>query len=394
MKAIVFNIPTSGHVDPSLPLTAELVSRGHEVIYYLTDAYRERVEATGAAYRETPGMPVGFFDGPISKFNPVHLTTILLEKAYELVGPLAEMVREERPDFVIYDAMCPWGRMAADLAGVTAVSSMSLIQLAPSYLVKGGQLGVFLKLLPRVLQWSGRYRTAVRRLKERYDVELPGLERTINWPGDLTISYTTAEIHAGSEKLGDSYLFIGPSIGDGLPAVDFDFGVLDGRPLIYASLGTVFNRNIIFFRNVMASFGGSDYQVVMSLGKGLSRSALGDIPANIIVRDYVPQLEILERSALYITHGGVGSVHQALYCGVPLVLAPQQVEHGMVSARLVELGVGEMLRKMTAGEMRQAAERVLANGSYRKQAARLGTGLKEAGGVKAAVDRIERNLER
>jgi MGT family glycosyltransferase len=170
--------------------------------------------------------------------------------------------------------------------------------------------------------------------------------------------------------------------------------VLDGRPLIYASLGTVFNRNIIFFRNVMASFGGSDYQVVMSLGKGLSRSALGDIPANIIVRDYVPQLEILERSALYITHGGVGSVHQALYCGVPLVLAPQQVEHGMVSARLVELGVGEMLRKMTAGEMRQAAERVLANGSYRKQAARLGMGLKEAGGVKAAVDRIERNLER
>jgi MGT family glycosyltransferase len=126
-----------------------------------------------------------------------------------------------------------------------------------------------------------------------------------------------------------------------------------------------------------------------ALGKGPSSSALGEIPANFIVRDYVPQLEILERASLYITHGGVGSVHQSLYCGVPLLLVPQQVEHGMVSARLVELGVGEMLPKMTAAKMRQTAEQVLANGTYKKQAARLGMGLKAAGGVKTAVDRIE-----
>jgi MGT family glycosyltransferase len=389
MKLIFFNIPTSGHVDPSLPLTAELVSRGHEVIYYLTEPYRERVEATGATYRETPGMPVGFFDGPSRKFNPIHLTTILLEKAYKLVGPLAEMVREERPDIVIYDAMCIWGRLAADLAGVTAVSSMTLIQLPPVYLVKGRQLGVLIKLLPRLLEWSGRYRTAVRRLEEDYDVELPGLDRTINWPGALTISYTTPEIFAGSEKLGDSYLLIGPSIGYGMSQVDFDFGALDERPLIYASLGTVFNHNIDFFKTCIAAFRDTDYQVVMSLGKGPSSSALGEIPANFIVRDYVPQLEILERASLYITHGGVGSVHQSLYCGVPLLLVPQQVEHGMVSARLVELGVGEMLPKMTAAKMRQTAEQVLANGTYKKQAARLGMGLKAAGGVKTAVDRIE-----
>lgn len=389
MKVTIFNVPTSGHVDPSLPLTAELVSRGHEVIYYLTDPYRERVEAAGANYRETPGIPIGFFDGPSRKFNPIHLTTILLEKAYELTGPFAEMLREEQPDVVIYDAMCVWGRMAADLARVPAVSSMSLIQLPPVYLIKGGQLGVLLKLLPRLLIWSGRYRTAVRRLKERYDVELPGVDRIINWPGVLTISYTTAEIFTGSEKLGDSYLFIGPSIGNGLPQVDFDFEALDGRPLIYASLGTVFNHNLDFFKTCIAAFKEADYQVIISLGKGLSRSALGEIPENFIVRDYVPQLEILERANLYITHGGVGSVHQSLYCGVPLLLVPQQVEHGMVSARLVELGVGEMLKKLRADKMRQTAEKVLGNGSYKAQAVRLGMGFEAAGGVKAAVDRIE-----
>jgi MGT family glycosyltransferase len=181
-----------------------------------------------------------------------------------------------------------------------------------------------------------------------------------------------------------------PAIGFGLPQVSFDFELLDEeRPLIYVSLGTVFNNNPDFFKDCMAAFQDANYQVVMSLGRRLPISALGQIPANVIVCDYVPQLEILERASLYLTHGGVNSIHQALYCGVPLIMVPQQVEHGMVAARMVELGAGLLVQKQTAEKLRKAAEAILADDSYSQNAKRLGKGLEKAGGVKTAVDRLE-----
>ena len=50
-KALFFNVPAQGHIDPSLPLVAELVRRGHQITYFLTENFRARVEATGAVFR-------------------------------------------------------------------------------------------------------------------------------------------------------------------------------------------------------------------------------------------------------------------------------------------------------------------------------------------------------
>ena len=127
----------------------------------------------------------------------------------------------------------------------------------------------------------------------------------------------------------------------------------------------------------------------MSLGRRLSIESLGEIPPNFIVRAYVPQLAVLERSDLYITHGGVNSTHQALYYGIPLLLVPQQLEQAAVAVRLVELGAGLRLRKPTAAKLRSMASRLLDDKAFRLQAEVLGTALKEAGGVTRAADEIE-----
>jgi UDP:flavonoid glycosyltransferase YjiC (YdhE family) len=56
----------------------------------------------------------------------------------------------------------------------------------------------------------------------------------------------------------------------------------------------------------------------MSLGSNVSLEDLGPIPANFIVQASVPQLEILQRAGLFITHGGMNSASEAMYYGVPL----------------------------------------------------------------------------
>jgi len=389
MRIVAFNVPTTGHVDPSLPLVAELVGRGQQVFYFLTEKYRPQVEATGATYLETPGIPDDYFDEVGEQFNPLRLATQLLETGYDLLPGLYQQLSELEPAIVIYDSMCPWGRMAGRLIGVPAISSMSLLELPPSYLRKSGQIGAVLKLLPRILPWIRPYRSAVRRLQAEYPLQIPGFPAVLNWPGDLNINYTSAQIHPEANELGERYLFIGPPVPANNAEVKFPYDALDSeRPMIYVSLGTVFNDNPSFFRRCIEAFAESDYQVVMSLGNRLSPETLGNIPANFIVRSYVPQSEILKQADLFISHGGVNSVHQSLYHGVPLLFFPQQVEQAQVAARITELGAGYLVREPSVAALRSAASLLLSDNSYRRQAAFLGASLKAAGGVQKAADAI------
>lgn len=210
MKIVALNVPTTGHVDPSLPLVAELVSRGHQVTYYLTPEYRPQVEATGATFMETPGVAEDYFDEVSRRFNPLRLATQLLTTSYDLLPQLSKQLGEMEPAAIIYDSMCPWGRMAARLAGLPAIASMSLLELPPSYLRESGQIGAVLKLVPRFLPSIRPYRRAARRLQAEYSVKIPRFPAVINWPGDLNISYTSAQINPEADKLGEQYLFVGP----------------------------------------------------------------------------------------------------------------------------------------------------------------------------------------
>ncbi len=394
MKIIVFNIPTAGHIDPSLPLVAELVKRGASAIYYLTPEYRTAVEQTGSTFRETPGLAEDYFAEVSQRFNPFRLVTQLLTTTHELLPQFKAMLEEEQPDIVIYDSMCPWGHLAARLAGIPAIASMSLLDLPPSYVMKSGEFGTVLKVLGRALPWMGQYRQIKRQLQQTYSLTIPGIYTILNWPGDLNIIYTADKIHPGAaalqERLDEQYIFVGPPMDQDTSDVPFPFAELKpDRPLIYISLGTVFSNNPTFFRQCIEAFKNQDYQVVMSLGRRLSVEALGKIPENFIVRSYVPQLAVLQRSDLYITHSGVNSTHQALYFGVPLLLVPQQLEQAAVAVRLAELGAGLMLRKPTAAKLQTMASRLLNDGAYRSQAEALSVALKDAGGVTRAVDEIE-----
>ena len=156
MKVVVFNVPTSGHVDPSIPLTAELVSRGHTVDYYLTEGYRRRVEEIGATYRQTPGVGDDYFDEVSQRFNSLRLATQLLTTTYEILPRLSNQLDEQKPDVILFDSMCPWGYLVARLAGLPAVSSMSLLEGSPSYLLKTGELFTALRLIPRFLIFRNR----------------------------------------------------------------------------------------------------------------------------------------------------------------------------------------------------------------------------------------------
>ncbi len=175
------------------------------------------------------------------------------------------------------------------------------------------------------------------------------------------------------------------------PAVDFPWGRLDGRPLIYASLGTLQNGSEAIFRTIAEACAGIGAQLLISLGGGLQPAKLGRLAGDPVVVEFAPQLEILKRAALVITHAGLNTVLESLAEGVPMVAVPLGNDQPGVAARLKARGACVVVsrRRLNARRLRRAVLHVLGGGAYREAAQVLQKAIRETDGPGRAADLIE-----
>jgi len=133
----------------------------------------------------------------------------------------------------------------------------------------------------------------------------------------------------------------------------------------------------------------------MSIGRRFTAADLGDIPDNFIVEPYVPQLEILKRAAVFVTHGGGSSLHEGLWYGVPLVGIATQIEQLMNVRRVAEKGACIPIETHFLGqpvspdELRNAVRTILADPAFGKAAGVFQTAFRAAGGASRAADELE-----
>lgn len=400
MKALFYNVPASGHVNPSLALVAELVRRGEAVIYYGTENFRAKIEATGATFRPYAQLTDRYFEeNALDGSNPTLTGRRMLEQTRRMLPELIAEARDEQPDYILYDSMCPWGVFVARALGVPSVTSLALLLFSPAMLVRSSGLLTVAAMMVKNLPNMRAFMQTSSAIASEHRVRPLSFTEFFFAPADLTISYTMPPIQPEAEKLGKGVAFVGPSIAPRPDSSGFPFEQLDGKQVVYISLGTVINNNPAFFQAAIEAFAGTPYSVVMSIGETVSVASLGTIPPNFIVRPFNPQLEILQRSALFITHAGMNSVHEGLYYDVPLLLVPQTQEQNFVANSVQALGAGIVLKDQSAGALRQSAERILSDASYRAKAAELGAILRSGGGAPRAAELVlkmvrERQAER
>jgi MGT family glycosyltransferase len=170
----------------------------------------------------------------------------------------------------------------------------------------------------------------------------------------------------------------------------FPWDRLDGRPVIYASLGTLQNRLTHVFRTIAEACAGSGSQLVLALGRK-GASPPDGLPGNPVVVDYAPQVALLRRTSLVITHGGLNTTLESLSHGLPLVVVPIANDQPGVAARVAHLGLGEFtpVRKLNVPAMRRMLDRVLTTPGYRERSARMARTLQGLDGPARAADLIE-----
>ncbi len=181
--------------------------------------------------------------------------------------------------------------------------------------------------------------------------------------------------------------------GAGRIEVDFPWERLTGEPLIYASMGTLMNGLADVFRTITAGTAKrKGFQLVLSVGDQLDPEQIGPLPSNTILVKRAPQLELLKRASVCITHAGLNTALEALAQGVPQVAVPVSLDQPGVAARIAEKRTGLFvpLKELTASRLSLLLDQVLNDSTYRDNARCFQKVIAETNGLSKAADLLER----
>jgi MGT family glycosyltransferase len=152
-----------------------------------------------------------------------------------------------------------------------------------------------------------------------------------------------------------------------------ELSVLPDRPLVYVTLGTVYNRDLSVFATVLKGLRDAPVSVLLTIGRDNDPSALGPQPPNVAVHRYVPQAAVLPHCDAAVIHGGAGTMLGALAAGVPLLCLPQGADQHGNADHVVAAGAGSTLlrEELTPGAVRAAVAALLDESGYRLAARRI-----------------------
>jgi MGT family glycosyltransferase len=383
-KIVFFSIPAHGHTNPTIPVVAELVIRGHQVWYYSFQEFQEKIVDAGAVFIACdpylPQLSQKELDRKVGKDF-----TALIEMAAETTITLDEKVctelRDIQPDCIVSDSICLWGKLFAKKLNIPYICSTTTFAFNQhtAKLMKQSFIEIW-----RMIRGMPRINKKIQLLKEHgYEVE-SFVSMIQNDNETDTIVYTSKEFQPLADTFSDRYAFVGPSIRKSLPV---KHNKEEGN-LVYISLGTVLNQQQDFYQNCVKAFANTDYEIVMSVGEKTEISSLGRIPENFTVKHTVDQIAVLQSADVFITHCGMNSVNEGLYFGVPMVLFPQHGEQRTVAGRVAELGAGMMLKGTKPRDLAAAAAEVLVNPTYKENARKLSETFRNAGGAVRAAEVI------
>lgn len=396
-KALYLNVPAHGHVNPSLPVVTALIARGEEIVYVNNAEFREAVTETGARFIPYPsGDSLKHLIANASGGHLAQNALALFQIGEHLIDFVQQVIDDERPDYLIYDSLACWGPMSAQMRELPTIATISTFAISRNAMPPIG-LAAMAHMLAGLVRVFPAYWQTARRIRQQHPIQPTALPDVLMNLGDLNIVFTSQEFQPNSTRFDESFRFVGPSIGKRANQADFPFKLLTREQLvIYISLGTINNQNITFYQQCFEALGDYPAQVILSIGRQTKLESLGSTPTNFIVRDFVPQLDVLQHAHVFVTHGGLNSAHEGLLAGVPLVVIPQQIEQSIVARQIaskgagIAVGVQPPFGQVTSSQIRQAVERVLGpeGASFRQQAQQLGDSLRQAGGSARAVDEI------
>jgi len=395
-------------------LARKLKSRGHEVVFLGLPDVGPIVRAAGldlVPYGETE-YPVGSVAEACVPISKLHGIEVILYQLRKLSLPIAAVTFAHLPrklvevgiEALVLDASHRFMELVPMQLGIPFVQIWNVLQLDLS----GTSPMCFFSSPYEISEQASQrneedFRVIGQALKPMVEVAMAhakkvGLE--VDWatPGSTSsklaiIAQTPKEFDFPGIPWPESFYYAGPFHDDqGRASAPFPWEKLTGAPLIYASLGTLVNGLDEIYKTILAAVGRiPNVQVVLSIGENIEPDSLGRIPSHTIVVRTAPQIELLKRAELCITHAGLNTALESLAQGVPMVAIPIGYDQPGVAARIAYHGVGEFIEvdDLNVDGLTGLIETVLNQTKYHDKAREFQKVIAETRGLDRAADIIE-----
>lgn len=421
MKIGFISMPLTGHLNPMIALARKLQSRGHEIVFIGVLDAGPAIRAAGLEFlpwceEEFPAGSCASALAPVAKLHGTEATRWTIQGAgrafFQVASQyLSRTLSETGIEALVLDTIhmylevVPmsmgilyahvWAILNIDFSGTTPASVVpGLYEATPAGRARN---------LEGLKMSDNAFFGLVQPLAEEY-AERVGLKldwsdpsATVSRQAAAIVSQTPAEFDLPGIPWPTQFHYAGPFFDDaGREPISFPWEKLDGRPLVYASLGTLVNGMVDIYQAILAAVGRMpEIQVVLTKGHNIELGELGPIPSNVIVVYKAPQLELLKRSALCITHAGLNTALESLAQGVPMVAVPIAYDQPGVATRIAHHGVGEFLEvdSVSIDGLHELITRVLRTSAYREKAQYFRDVIAKRRGLDIAAEAIERAFE-
>ncbi len=354
LRVLFTGCPAYGHLLPMLPMMRAATRAGHDVRVAtgrdMVDAMRRRGLSAYAAgptlaemfeTRAAMPSPEGSSEEELILASARGLFGI---PARRRVADLTELATEWRPDLVVHDPLELAGPILARRFGVPSVTH----GYGPMFLEYDAFAPAAAEAAGDPEAWEHM------RSQAALDICPPSLRPVGDaiWPDAISLRPSAGE--PGEVKLPDLRRLTRPQ-------------------LAYLTLGTVSNTAPGELARAVEAVRDLPLDLIVTTGPGLDPGTLGPQPRNVLVAEFIPQTQVLERASLLVSQCGAGTMLGALCHGLPQVCLPLGADQPWNAAAVARAGAAVVVppEDLSRESIRAAVDKILTDPSYAEAARRI-----------------------
>jgi MGT family glycosyltransferase len=409
-RIAIICLPMASHLNLFLEVAEHLKRRGHEVSFIGIARTQPRVENAGFAFHcaEPDAMVAGTLGRIMDEMGSTgNLKTLKLQRHFDelryegLLRKGPKILERSGASLVIVDQAETCGGSVAEAVQLPWVSicnglCLNSEPLVPPFITPWKYADASWPLVRNWLTYSAMkvatrpIRTLINGHRKRFGLS-PVRSIDDTFSPYAQICQQNEEFDFPRRFLPATFRYVGPIRRGHSDVSDFPWNRLNNNPLIYASLGTIVNRNQRLYAVIAEACANLKAQLVLSLGGAGDAKDYAHLPGKPIVARYAPQRKLVTRAAVTITHAGLNTTLESLAAGTPLVAMPITFEQPAVAARIAWTNTGTFIpaARVTPSRLQNAIMRVLSDPSYKDAATRMSHAIARTPGMAEVIRLVE-----
>lgn len=410
-KIVFFSIPLFGHVNYGLKIAKQLQNNGHDVVYYSGTAYKEFIENAGINFHPYSSEIEYLFTFEDSTYNNEYMQNVRAEELdhisewYKFCHHLysiadifmkTDIENMEKPDLIVYDSAALWGRYVAQHWGVSSVASCTPYTYPKDFAIKYPSR--FARMIFQKEMAPLEVCRLIYMLQYKLNHSFPISHCSIYEPlsplSDYKLIYTVEEFQSGAEYLDkNSTFYCGVMQGNETDDVDYDDLLSSDVPNIYIAFGSIYNNPSVF-RQIYESCKSLIYNFILNVGSTIDLDYFSNLPSNWKIVKRLNQFELLKKVDVFVSHGGVNSVREAMHHGIPIIVLPTEGDTLCTAEDIKDGNLGLVLDIKNIDSINVAVEKIIQDEEIKENCKALSQIMQKSCGLNGAVKIIENILRR